>query len=356
MSEDVSSDIRFCPAVDPPKKSPEERAAEALLGIELAPGGLWSRPLEAAAYWTWLRDRQPDPSAGLDDVLAWLMRFLGLSGRPSEASRFFALGFAQGAELALSHQPLPDGLLEHVSDALLAQGAEAATGLGSLKGPACLSRLRGWVAPWLIGEFMEVPAQAWRLGLSMGHDATGKNPLFCGMLTAEVNASRFEQRFAGRALVAMGSHPEEGLWQAFIRSTYGGQAEAVVLSTSMANSVDRSVKTGGTLRAFLIDARRSGRCFARGTSPWMETLLVETGSEAIAALRRFYREESGAVTPDAPEGPLLESLRRWLFRTHSGLFGANDPGSEHTALRHAYDYLWWRGFLEGNPDQNHRAP
>lgn len=355
MSEHLPSDIRFCPSVDPPEKSPEERAAEAQLGLELAPGGLWSRPLDAAAYWTWLRDRQPDPSAGLDDVLVWLMRFLGLSGRPSETTRFFALGFAQGAELALSHQALPDGLMEPVSDALIAQGAEAMTRLGSLAGPAPLSRLRGWVAQWLTGESTEAPAHAWRLGLSMGHDATGKNPLFCGMLTAEINASRFEQRFAGRALAAMGLRPEEGLWQAFIRSTYGGPAEAAVLSSCMAESLVRSLKTAATLRAFLSDARSCGRSFARGASPGVVALLEETGSDAIDNLRRFYREESGPMQSDAPEGPLLESLRRWLFRTHSGLFGANDPGAEHTAIRHAYDFLWWRGFLEGYIDRSNRA-
>ena len=112
MSEDPSSGIRFCPAVGTSKRTPEEFIAEGHLGIELCPGGLWSRPVEAAAYWRWLRDQQPAPSPTLDELLAWLMRFLGLVDRPTEAPRFFGLGFVQGAEAALAHQPLPDGVLD----------------------------------------------------------------------------------------------------------------------------------------------------------------------------------------------------------------------------------------------------
>ena len=63
----------------------------------------------------------------------------------------------------------------------------------------------------------------------------------------------------------------------------------------------------------------------------------------------------GPLTEAAPEGPLLEALRNWIFRSHANLFTANDPGAEHVTLRHAYDYLWWRGFLEGAPDKPTRS-
>ena len=219
MSEHLPADLRFCPSVDLPKKSPEERAAELLLGLELAPGGLWSRPVEAAAYWTWLRDHQLGPTPNLDEILAWLKTFLGLTDRPTEATRYFALGFAQGAEMALQGQLLPDTLLDPVSDTLIARGAEVAASLDTVPGPAPLSRLRNWATQWLTHEFMEVPPSLWRLGLSMGHSAAHTHPLLCGMLAAELDSARFDQRFARRALVASKLRGDMGLWQAFIRST-----------------------------------------------------------------------------------------------------------------------------------------
>ena len=349
MSEDLSSGIRFCPAVGTSKRTPEEFIAEGHLGIELCPGGLWSRPVEAAAYWRWLRDQQPAPSPTLDELLTWLMRFLGLVDRPTEAPRFFGLGFVQGAEAALAHQPLPDGVLDPVPDALVTLGQAQVATLGLVTGTAALTRLRNWVSQWLTSDFMETPAMVWRLGLSMGHEATRTHPLVCGMLTAEIAVARFEQRFAGRALVGTEARRPETHWQAFIRSTYGEGIEGQVLAASQAQSLDRARRGQGTLRSFLVDARTSGWSFAQTASPKASALLSEIGHDAIGSLRRFYVANSGPLTSCAPDDRLLEALRQWLFRTHPGLFGSNDPGAEHLALRHAYDFLWWRGFLEGGP-------
>ena len=352
MSEDHSSGIRFCPAVGPSKRTPEESIAEGHLGIELCPGGLWSRPVEAAAYWRWLRDEQPAPSPTLAELLAWLTRFLGLVERPTEAPRFFGLGFVQGAETALTRQPLPDGVLDPVPDALVALGQSQVATLNSVTGTAALTRLRNWVSQWLTSDFMETPAMVWRLGLSMGHEATRTHPLVCGMLTAEIAAARSEQRFAGRAMVGTATRRGDTLWQAFIRSTYGTEVEAEVLATSQATTLERVRRGQGTLRSFLVDARTCGWSFARTNSPGADALLCEIGHDAIGSLRRFYVANSGPLTSCAPDDRLLEALRQWLFRTHPGLFGANDPGAEHLALRHVYDFLWWRGFLEGGLDQD----
>lgn len=349
MSEDLPPGIRFCPAVGTFKRTPEELIAEGHLGIELCPGGLWSRPIPAAAYWRWLRDEQPAPSRSLDELLTWLMRFLGLVERPTEAPRFFGLGFVQGAETALAHQPLPDGVLDPVPDALVNFGKAQVPTLGLATGTAALTRLRNWAKQWLTTDFMETPGMVWRLGLSMGHEATRAHPLVCGMLTAEIAAARFEQRFAGRALVISEARKPEAPWQAFIRSTYGHGIEGAVLAASHAESLDRARCHQGSLRSFLIDARTCGWSFARTKSPGVDALLREIGHDAIGSLRRFYVANSGPLTSCAPPDPLLEALRQWLFRTHPGLFGANDPGAEHVALRHAYDFLWWRGFLEGTP-------
>ena len=349
MSEDLFSGIRFCPAVGTFKRTPEEFIAEGHLGVELCPGGLWSRPVEAAAYWRWLRDQQPGPCPSLDELLAWLMRFLGLVDRPTEAPRFFGLGFVQGAETALAHQPLPEGVLDPVPDALVSLGQAQVGTLELVTGTAALSRLRNWVSQWLTSDFMETPSMVWRLGLAMGHEATRTHPLVCGMLTAEIAAARFEQRFAGRVVVATTTRSGDTLWQAFIRSTYGTGVEAEVLATSQATTLERLRRGQGTLRSFLVDARTSGWSVAQTASPKADALRREIGHDAIGSLRRFYVANSGPLTSCAPDDRLLETLRQWLFRTHPGLFGAGDPGAEHVALRHAYDFLWWRGFLEGGP-------
>lgn len=338
---------RYSPAVGPLEKSAERRHAEEKLGIELGPGGLWSRPIEAAAYWSWLRDQQPGPTPCLEDLLRWLKTFLGLTDRPAEAPRYFALGFAQGAEVALHGQPLPEALLEPVPDTLINRGAAVVESLGSVAGHAPLNRLRNWASQWLTHEFMEVPNVIWCLGVSMGHGAARSHPLVCGMLAAELDGARFEQRFAGRALVATLLRRDLDPWRAFIRSTYGRPVEGEVLSAAVGAGLERMRRTKGTLRAFLLDAVLQGRGFAQSTSPTVEDLLTETGPDQLSRLRPFYVANSGPLTEAAQEGPLLEGLRQWIFRTHPGLFGANDPGAEHVAIRHAHDFVWWRGFLEG---------
>ena len=347
MSDQPHRGHRYSPAVGPLEKSAEQRHAEAKLGLELGPGGIWSRPIEAAAYWSWLRDQQTSPTPCLEDLLRWLKTFLGLTDRPAEAPRYFALGFAQGAELALHDQPMPSELLEPVPDSLMARGAAVVASLDTVAGPAPLSRLRNWANQWLTHEFMELPDVIWRLGLSMGHGATRTHPLVCGMLAAELDGARFEQRFAGRALVAILLRRDMDPWRAFIRSTYGHPVEGEVLSAAVGAGLERMRRTQGTLRVFLLDAVLQGRGFAQSSSPAVEALITETGPEQLGRLLPFYVANSGPLTETAPEGPLLEGLRQWIFRSHTNLFGMNDPGAEHVTLRHAYDFLWWRGFLEG---------
>ena len=223
--------------------------------------------------------------------------------------------------------------------------------LGTVAGPAPVNRLRTWASQWLTHEFMEVPTSLWYFGLSMGHSAAQTHPLVCGMLAAELDGARFDQRFAGRAFVATLLRRDMDPWRAFIRSTYGGPVEGELLSAAIAGSLDRMQTQQGTLRAFLLDAVLEGRSFAQSSSPAVEALLTETGPLQIQRLRPFYAANSGPLTEAAPEGPLLEALRNWIFRSHANLFTANDPGAEHVTLRHAYDYLWWRGFLEGALDK-----
>jgi hypothetical protein len=107
--------------------------------------------------------------------------------------------------------------------------------------------------------------------------------------------------------------------------------------------------TQGTLRAFLLGAVIQGRSLGESSSPAVNALLTEIGQDQMGHLRSFYEANSGPTSNAASECKLLETLRLWIFRTHPGLFGANDPGAEHVTLRHAYDFLWWRGFIETTP-------
>ena len=102
----------------------------------------------------------------------------------------------------------------------------------------------------------------------------------------------------------------------------------------------------GTLRAFLLDAVIQGRSLGQSSSSAVDALLSEIGPAQMGRLRSFYAANSGPLSDRASQGLLLGVLRQWIFRTHASLLNANDPGAEHLALRHAYDFLWWRGFLE----------
>jgi hypothetical protein len=137
-----------------------------------------------------------------------------------------------------------------------------------------------------------------------------------------------------------------GLWQAFIRSTYERTVEGEVLSAHIGTSLARMRSTRGTLRAFLVDAVVQGQSLGQSTSSAVDALLSEIGPAQMGRLRSFYAANSGPLSDRASQGFLLEVLRQWFFRTHASLLNPNDPGAEHVALRHAYDFLWWRGFLE----------
>jgi hypothetical protein len=140
-----------------------------------------------------------------------------------------------------------------------------------------------------------------------------------------------------------------GPWQAFIHSTYGNPVEGEVLTEAIGSSLDHMRSIRGTLRAFLLDAVTKGHSFGESSAPMADALLMEIGPAQLARLRSLYEAATGPLSGGRSEDTLLEALRYWIFRTHHGLFGANDPGAQHVALRHAYDFLWWRGFLEAMP-------
>jgi hypothetical protein len=169
------------------------------------------------------------------------------------------------------------------------------------------------------------------------------------MLAAELDGARFEQRFAGKVLNATRLRPDMDPWRAFIRSTYGLAVEGEVLSAAVGASLGLMRRNRGTLRAFLLDAVLQGRSLGESSSPVADALLLEIGPAQLGHLRSFYEACTGPLSGGRSEDTLLEALRQWIFRTHHGLFGANDPGAEHVVIRHAYDFLWWRGFMERVP-------
>ena len=345
MSELPHSGARFCPDVGP-RRTPGETVAEGFLGLELAPGGLWARPLKAAAYWHWLRDSQPPHPVDLEDLFAWLRRFVGLPEGVVDGPRVFAMGFTQGAECALREVPIPEEVLDPVPDDLQAHAASMAASIGSVSGPDPLHRLRGWATLWLPTDTATPRSTCWRLGMAMGHAATATHPLVCGMLSTDLEGARAEQRFASRILLQRPVELPQPLWPSFIRSTYGPGMEGHAILASVTEGLRQAHAGQWTLREFLLDGLTRGRVFARGQPQDAARMAEELGPGSIDRLCTFFSQNSGAIHTQASSGTLLNAMRHWILQTHGGLFAPNDPSAEHLALRHAYDFLWWRGFLE----------
>lgn len=343
--------ILYAPSVNPREKSPELHAAESLLNIDLGPGGIWVRTREAADLWTWLRDHQsgakPFPP-DYDNLLIWLSRFLNMDARSTRASRYFALGFAQGAELALRSKALPSDWLDPVPLELQARARAVAPDLKHIHGPKPLANIKKWASQWLDDSNPPVPSIPWRLGIAIGYNGLQVFPLLCGLLTAEIDSARLDQQFASRILIDRLNNPEKPLWSEFIRSTYNGPIEGEVMSTAVTEGLTTANNHGWSLRQFLLYAVAQGQRIASAGSSPAQPLLQELGSDKVEQIRKFYDAHPAPLGSQVSDETLLAALRYWLFQAHPGLFDFNDTGGEHLVIRHAYDFLWWRGFLTVN--------
>jgi hypothetical protein len=189
----------------------------------------------------------------------------------------------------------------------------------------------------------------------MGHEATGNHPLLSGMLSADLEAARTEQRFASRVLLPRPVELPQPLWPYFIRSTYGPWIEGNAIMAAITESLLQARAAQWTLREFLLDGVTNGRGFAQGQPTDAVQMVEQLGTEAIDRLCRFFSQNSGAINTRASSGILVKALQHWILKTHGNLLTPNDPAAENLALRHAYDFLWWRGFLEESADSQ-RSP
>lgn len=256
------------------------------------------------------------------------------------------MGFTQGAECALRDYPIPEEVLEPVPDHLRVHAASAASALGLVSGPNPLYRLRGWATQWLPAETSTPPSTCWRLGIAMGHEATANHPLLSGMLSADLEAARAEQRFASRVLLSRPVKLPQPLWPYFIHSTYGPGIEGNSIMASITESLLQAHAAQWTLREFLLDGVTRGRGFAQDQPKDAVQMVEQLGTEAIDRLCRFFSQNSGAINTRASSATLENALKHWILNTHGNLLTPNDPAAEQLTLRHAYDFLWWRVFLE----------
>jgi hypothetical protein len=267
---------------------------------------------------------------------------VGLVGEQAEPARHFTLGFVQGVECALRGVPVPPALLAEVET----RRKPRASALPKPSGQA-LSALREWASQWLqeAAEPFDASA-AWELGLALAGHATRDNHLLCGVLSAEFDRARAEQRFAAQALARFLLQPDTTLWLQFVRSTYLDEyPEGRAIAECTRRSLDKARTHRWRLREFLLDALQAGREFAQSHPYEAERVIDVLPSETRTALTRLYTATTGPLDQTPKPELLLLSLKNWLLETHADLFDPRDTGAENLVLRHAYDFLWWRGLL-----------
>lgn len=346
MSESSPQPTRCSPKVSPETPDGDERimAARSLLGVDLGPHGLWGHPVRAAAYWAWVRDERNIASDELETFHAWLATFLGLAGREPDLPRHFSLGFVQGVECTLRGLQIPTPVVASVGH----RGLPDLSGLPAKPSTKPLKAVQHWAASWLVGDGCPwEQVGAWQMGLVAGRRATRDDHLICGLLSAEFDSARPEQRFAARAFLHFLHHPGSDPWEAFVRSTYpDGCCEGRAISQCTRRSLDLAKSHRWRLGDYLLHAHDSGRVFGQRHRPETEKLLRGLGEEKIVALKRLFTATTGLLDQSPTPEVLLLALKNWLLETHPDLFEPRDTGAENVVLRHAYDFLWWRGLLE----------
>lgn len=351
MQEPEDQRIRFSPPVDQnlQTRTQEEAAAEALLGLDLGPGGVWSRPIEAAEFWRWLRDERMAGIRDLGQLLQWTSHFLGFHKRPSEPARWLALGFAQGVECsARGTDPSPAirELLPSFEDNVVTNALEHVPH-SVYHHP--LASIQNWADGWLTRRAQEKDAtHSWATGVLTGHVAFSQGYFVCGQLAAQIESARADQRFVASLLARYLEKAAGDPWISFVHSTYAPETpEARAIAYSTARSLQRANSEKWTLRQYMLDAAREGEALGRSDPVLAEAVSLVPGEAQRAAIATCYGSTTGPVTQSATANALLAGLKLWLRQCHPGLFGASDPGAEMMLVRNAYDFLWWRGLLHG---------
>ena len=172
--------------------------------------------------------------------------------------------------------------------------------------------------------------------------------LMCGAALVQFEAARWEQRFASQALATHLERPHDNPWQALVKWTYPpGCPEGAAIAESSVRSLDRARHSVGRLREFLLDAVREGFFLASTDLERAKTISLVPGPGKLRELACMFEGHAGSLRHPADPDQLLHRVACWLHGAHPELMVSTEFADAVLVLRHAYDYLWWRGLLEG---------
>ncbi|MFM7102992.1 MAG: hypothetical protein ACKO3N_17705, partial [Verrucomicrobiota bacterium] len=321
------------------------------LGLELSATGCWGRPAEALRLWQWLRDQRAEGARPLDGWAAWFGQFLGLGDGddPVTLARWLALGFRQGICCARAGVSVPQDFAADLPEGLAEAGLDPVAGLRWAPDTDPLLGFQRWAADWIgrTGVRPE-PVEAWKAGAVLGGRWMRRDALVCGAVLAWVDQAGWAERYAAPALASQMQRPQDNPWQVLVRSTYPrGCPEGEALAASAGRGLKRARYSAGRLREFLLDAVREGFHLARTDPGRARRISLVPGLEKRRALARMYEHHAGSLKHPADPDHLLERMAGWLRWAHPTLLDSARWCDGVLLLRYAYDYLWWRGLLEG---------
>ncbi len=318
-----------------------------LLGVDFEKFGLLGNATAGRQFWQWVRDERLQDPRDLWQAAKWCGDLLGIGVEPIDLPRWTSLGFAQGAYCGTTGIELPEngGHTDSLPSTLLAC-------IDSLRFEATGSTLitvREALRTWIRNAASALtPEDAWRLGIRLGAAKVREGCLVTGVLVVQVLGGELEQRFALGQITAAIRRPSSNPWYDFVVSTYDKRtSEAIAVGASFEASLDRARRDRSTLGQFLLSGCAVGLCLEVENADTARAVLACTEASARQAVARMYAED-GVDTRDgcSPEALLAASVR-YVHRSHGLLLSSQLTGCAAVVVRHAYDYLWWHGFLRG---------
>ena len=315
----------------------------------LLPRVFWSDPTRAGRCWKWLRDSEVSGASGPAAIVGWFGRFLGIDPCPAHLPRFMALGFAQGAELGIALEPVRTDFLASADPRLLDLARNRRDQLGPGIASEGLTVLRRWFREVLFPvRLPSGPVSAWATGLVLGHRAIGSGDLDAALLSGVLATAPMTSRFGTQALLYRYADPRVDFWTTFLLCSHPADGlEGVALATGLQGLRLRARRRGDTLRRFLLDVVQNGREQAADDPSLAGEILAGRDASDVEILRRHHVATSGPLGCRARSDRLFRGMRRHLEARIPDMPMPDDVTSGMMLLRHAGEYLWWRGFLEG---------
>ncbi len=317
------------------------------LGIDFVTSGLLGNPTTGQQFWQWMRDERLQDPGDLWQVAGWCGALLGIGTGGEDLSRWMFLGFAQGAYCASCGVELSERIANGSPTAPSLLTSVAGLRLDPVGSPMTTVRqaLRSWIENESSGL---TPEDAWRSGLRLGAARVGEGCIVAAAVLVQMEEAELEQRFVLGHIANAIQRPSINPWFDFVVSTYRRHSvEGLAIGVSFEVSLELARRECASLGQFLASASDQGFGFARQDREAAMAVAACHGVAARDAVARMYANDG--VDPEDPCLPevLLSAAVRYVHRSHGLLVSSRLPGCAAVVIRHAYDYLWWHGFLGG---------